>query len=134
MANIRVLRNELQSDPLGRGYAGMSDQEAADSLNAVDRSRSVEIFTGDDLFNLTDGSEFASLTAEKKQLWIMFCNRQAITPIAGSANAAFVGWIFGNPSTTRSNIIAALTESISRANELGHGGLVKSGHVERARQ
>lgn len=31
------LKAELDADPLVRGYAGMSDQEAADSINAVDR-------------------------------------------------------------------------------------------------
>lgn len=34
-----ILSAELTTDPLGRGYAEMSDQQAADSLNAVDRVR-----------------------------------------------------------------------------------------------
>lgn len=36
--NIQVLRDELESDPLGRGYQSMQDSEVADSLNAVDRA------------------------------------------------------------------------------------------------
>jgi hypothetical protein len=34
-----TLKIELLSDPLGRGYSGMSDQEAADDLNTAYRSR-----------------------------------------------------------------------------------------------
>lgn len=34
---MSVLSDEIANDPLGRGYAGMTNQEAADSLNAVDR-------------------------------------------------------------------------------------------------
>ncbi len=32
-----ILTPEVTTDPLARGYAGMSDQQVADSLNAVDR-------------------------------------------------------------------------------------------------
>lgn len=32
-----LLKTELSTDPLTRGYSGMSDQQAADSLNAKDR-------------------------------------------------------------------------------------------------
>jgi len=35
--NYTALTSELTVDPLTRGYAGMTDQQAADSLNAVDR-------------------------------------------------------------------------------------------------
>ena len=35
--NIEQLKTELRNDPLARGYAGMTVQQVADSLNAVDR-------------------------------------------------------------------------------------------------
>lgn len=37
MAEISVLIAELSTDPLGRGYAAMSDEEAADDLNLAYR-------------------------------------------------------------------------------------------------
>lgn len=37
MANLVALKSELDTDPLTRGYSGMSDQEAADDLNAAYR-------------------------------------------------------------------------------------------------
>ena len=37
MANIALLATELSTDPLVRGYSGMSDAAAAVSLNGIDR-------------------------------------------------------------------------------------------------
>ena len=37
--DYEILTAELIADPLGRGYAEMTDQEAADAMNAVDRTR-----------------------------------------------------------------------------------------------
>lgn len=39
----QILRNELTTDPLARGYAGVTDAAAADSLNAknIERTRTV---------------------------------------------------------------------------------------------
>jgi len=39
--NAQVLIAELRDDPLGRGYAGMSDDEAGASLSAADRDITV---------------------------------------------------------------------------------------------
>jgi hypothetical protein len=35
---LQALKDELTNDPLGRGYSGMSDEAAADSLNTANRS------------------------------------------------------------------------------------------------
>ena len=48
MAKIALLKEELDSDPLGRGYSSMTNDEAAASLNSVDRTRS-EIITSAEL-------------------------------------------------------------------------------------
>ena len=36
--NLDSLKNEIDSDPLGRGYVGMTDQEVADSLHMANRT------------------------------------------------------------------------------------------------
>lgn len=45
MADYRILRDEVVNDPLGLGYAGMTNAQVADSLNtqnrAIQRSRFV---------------------------------------------------------------------------------------------
>lgn len=38
MPDYTILMDEIDADPLTRGYATMSDQEVADSLNVVDRN------------------------------------------------------------------------------------------------
>ena len=37
MANVDILREEICSDPLGKGYEAMADSQVADSLNLPDR-------------------------------------------------------------------------------------------------
>ncbi len=42
-----MLASELLDDPLGRGYASMSDREAVDSLNAANRAIRVSVSSRD---------------------------------------------------------------------------------------
>ena len=43
MADIQALKDELDGDPLGRGYSTMTDQQVADVLNAQTRQQTVPI-------------------------------------------------------------------------------------------
>jgi len=43
MADIDALSQELTNDPLGRGYSGMTDQQAADDLNTAYRAYTVAV-------------------------------------------------------------------------------------------
>lgn len=43
MADITLLRNEITTDPLARGYAAMSDGQVAEMLNVRNRSSSKSI-------------------------------------------------------------------------------------------
>ena len=44
--NYAALKREIETDPLGRGYAGMTDQQIADSLNTTDRTTIVPTVVG----------------------------------------------------------------------------------------
>ena len=129
--NIAVLSTELTTDELERGYSEMSDAEAAADLNTVYRTRNKTSMTGDEVFGATDATEFAALTDAKQQMWISFCGKDSIDP-TGTANIAFLQWVFGVGSDTGSALLALRAESISRAVELGLGE-VRVGDVERAR-
>jgi len=129
--DINILKTEITTDPLGRGYSGMTDEQVAVSLNTVDRERNLASITGDIAFSATDGAEFAALSATKQQLWLAFCGRETINPF-GTSNVAFVQWIFGAGSTTVSNLANVRKEPVSRGNELGIG-LVRPGDVNQAR-
>lgn len=41
--NLQILSDEITNDPLGRGYAAMSDQEIADSLNTINRDKAESV-------------------------------------------------------------------------------------------
>jgi len=125
-----ALWQELDNDPLGRGYSGMSNAEAAADLNTEYRTQHKATLTSDEMFTKTDATEFSNLTDHKQDLWVGFCGHD-IDPW-DSVNVSFVKWIFGNQSTTVSNLGGARTDSISRAAELGLG-TVKPGHVQNAR-
>ena len=127
----QILWTEISTDPLSRGYAGMTDAEIAADLDLAYRVRNLSGVSGDVIFQQADGSEFAALTNEKRQLWMAFCGRAVVDPWA-EANIDFVVWIFDAGSQTVTNLSASRTKLISRATELGID-LVKQGHVQDAR-
>lgn len=122
--DIQALKNELTSDPLTRGYAGMSDQEAADDLNAVYRTRQDERIDQADVYNSVDASEFQALAAgEKQEVWDIVHVGGALGLWVRPGDLArdrFIT-IFGAGSQTITDLQALITHDISRADELGLG-------------
>lgn len=131
MANIDLLKIEIDTDPLARGYSGMTDKQLSDSGNAVDRTRIKSSMSGDELFQQTDETEFGILSDTQRQMWVSFCARDNIDPSA-SANVAFVQFIFGSGATLTA-LNSARNELISRFTELGIGA-AGPGHVAEARK
>ena len=129
--DYQALHDELVNDPLARGYAGMTDEQAAADLNTVYRTRNRSSMSGDEVYNATDPTEFSGLADVPKQLWMAFCGRTGIDPFA-TANVETAIQIFGNTSQTVTNLQALRVEDVSRAVELGLGE-VKVGHIEQAR-
>jgi hypothetical protein len=111
------LKEELTNDPLARGYSGMTDEQARDSLNTVNRTKSNDLITGDELFAVTDLVEWAALTDHRQSLWMQLCSRDSVNPLL-PATIAFVTYVFGSSSTLRS-LTALQTKEASRAGELG---------------
>ncbi len=133
-----VLRDELLTDPLVRGYSGMTDEEASDDLNTSYRTRNRPSMTGDEIAQQADPAEFDLLddgsqnnTPDTKGHWLALCGRETIDPFA-TANVQLVIAIFGGGSASVNNLNAARIESITRAAELGLG-VVRVGHVGEAR-
>lgn len=129
---IDILRTELLTDPLARGYSGMTPDQAAASLNTSNRTRNRVSMSGDEAFQATTSAEWTSLSAANKPLWLSFCARSVINPSA-SANVALVTALFGAGSATLAALNAARQESITRATELGLPR-VEPGHVMEARR
>jgi hypothetical protein len=133
MTNLVSLQLELDSDPLGRGYATMTDAEVSASLSVVDRSLLIDSMSGDEVFSSTDTAEFVALTDAKKSQWLAFCARTSVDPF-GVANVAFVQYTFGAGATSLSNLSAARTTANgqTRGQEIGVG-YVNIGDVLEAR-
>jgi hypothetical protein len=137
MVDYIALKSEIDTDPLTRGYSGMTDQQVADDMNTVYRTRNRDSMTGDEIFQATDPTEYNGLdtgsgnTADNQGHWLAFCGRTEIDPFA-TANVQLVQSIFGGGSTTVSNLQTARLENVSRADELGLG-FIRSGYVEYAR-
>lgn len=129
-----ILHDELSTDPLTRGYSTMTDAEAADDLNTVYRTRTVERLDQADVYNAVVMAEFTALSAEgRREVWdiVQVGGASGLWVRPGdTARERFIA-LFGAGSDTIQALAALLTEDISRAQELGLG-TVKPGHVTKA--
>lgn len=128
--NLQVLKNELDTDPLGRGYSGMSDSEASEDLNTKYRSQNKERISGAEAYNLTDPTEYTALSDNAKSQWLTLCAIESVDPFGPAASA--VSDLFPPGGDTITALQSFRVESISRATELGLG-FVSQGSVEKAR-
>jgi len=124
--NYDVLAAELALP----AYVAMTDAEARDSLNLVDIVRIKLSMTNKELLAEQDAGEYIALTDAKKSQWLSLLGADSIDP-QGQA-VEIVKDIWGNGSTTMSNLNAARNETISRATELEIGE-VSEGDVAFAR-
>ena len=126
-----ALKAELTDDPLVRGYAGMSDEEAAADLNTEYRTRNKDTMTGSEILQAIDQTEFLAKTeAQQQRVWDLL-HLGTLNPF-GVESDLFVG-IFGGGSATITALAAARVGVISRATELGLR-YVRAGYVQRARE
>jgi hypothetical protein len=125
-----VLFNEINTDPLGRGYSSMSDAEVAADLNTVYRTRNRGLMTASEVYNAVDETEFIALTAEQKaEVWNIV-HMGELDPFGLEADRFLA--IFGGGSTTISTLGDLRVDDISRAQELGLGEIYE-GYVTKAR-
>lgn len=111
------LKTELTDDPLLRGYAGMTDQEAADDLNSEYRPDPRTSMSASDVLNAVDDTEYGVLTdANKDRLWQLL-GIGDLNPFG--VEAALMTSIFGGGSATITALAADRVDHITRAAELG---------------
>ena len=150
--DIPKLKEEINSDPLGRGYSAMDDAAVAASLNTADRSRVVELSSakllawsagasaGDRprLIKIDEASQsHASEEVKAAALISAEMVRRDGTSIdlnladhMGLLDGLVAGGVLS--SADKTDLLQLATESISRATELGLG-LVRPGDVIQAR-
>jgi hypothetical protein len=132
MSRYTDIKAELDTDTLVRGYAGMTDEEVVTDINTVYRTRVKSSVSGADAFQVTDATEFDTLTDAERSEWLSLCAIDTVDPANGTPAAAMATRIFGGGSTTLANLVAFRTENISRAVELGFGTIV-IGDIQNAR-
>lgn len=127
----QALVDELVNDPLGRGYTGMTDQQAADDLNTEYRSRNRDRMSATEIWQAVDVTEFLALADGAQANIRGLLGFGELNPFGKEADI-FVA-IFGGGSNTITALQALRVEAISRAVEIGWTGNLTSGHVEAAR-
>ena len=111
--------------------AGRTDQEVYDWLHElVNKNRSS--LSGDEMFQATDSTDWAALTADEKSQWLALCGRDSIDPF-GPANVALVTAIFSGGSTTVSNLTTLRVEQVTRYANAGIRKVIMA-DITRARQ
>jgi len=127
--NYQELFYEIDVDPLGRGYSGMTSAEIAADLNTEYRSRNVTVMSATEIFQNVDETEYAALTDTQRQAFWGMMGMGTLNPWGQEAEI-FIQ-LFGAGSATITALAAARVEPVSRAAELGLGP-VTQGDVERA--
>lgn len=123
--NLVDLKAELTNDPLSRNYAAMGDEQAADSLNAPDRTPNRETTDAGTLLGAMVRSEYDALaTASKDYVRIVLATAGPI-PLTPTFRANMAA-MFAAGSTTRANFLALQSRQGSRAEELGLGRISPS--------
>jgi hypothetical protein len=116
-----ALKNELSTDPLSRGYAGMTNAQAAASLNTANRTITRKSISGAEIIKATLVAEYTALSADlKTAYWGMVGASGGVDPSDANTRAIF-GAMFGAATTTRANLLALQNQTVSRAAELGLG-------------
>ena len=126
-----LLKSEITDDPLGRGYAGMTDQQVVDSLMAVNCEQDRTSMSGSEILNAIVASEWDTRTdAQKKIVWDVV-HMGAINPF-GVEKTLIAAAFSGTGGATIAALNAARVTQVSRAAELSLG-IPKAGHVQQVR-
>lgn len=130
MADIAKLKILLASPHPVSGAWEVLHVDAAAQGHVVDMEEDIDSLSGNDLFVSTDSTEFAALTDVKKQLWVSWCNDDRNPHNA--VNVAFVDFIFGGGSATKTNLAALRVRAVSLWQKEGVGN-VRTGTIMEAR-
>lgn len=153
--NIAALTSELTNDPLARGYSGMTNQQAADSLNATNRPSATPVSSAELLAWSGNGAVDGTVKCRYERIAEAAANH-ASNAVRGACIAAMgmierdgtsldlskpdrvamlAALVTGGVLTAseQAEIVSLGNANVSRAAELNLGGIVGDGHVASAR-
>ncbi len=99
-------------------YNGMSDAQVATALNALTASTTRASVDASEVYEAIVQSEYAALTSAFKQQVSDLLGMGSLNPNGTNTRAAFAA-IFGNGTTTRTNLLALSTRTVSFAESVG---------------
>lgn len=125
------LRDELRDDPLGRGYAGMTNKQVEQSMNARDRDNWISIDSAT-LFNALDATEWASANnSVKTTIQNILDLNGSIEVDPSSLTYSQLESLLGPATIAR--LVERANPKRNRAQEVGFGGVVTSGLIKKLR-
>lgn len=130
--DLQKLKTELDTDPIARGYSGMTDEAAAETFKLNDRQPNRTDLDGGLLVASVVRSEFAALSAGDKQ-YVQLVAMASSLPLTATLKTE-LGAIFPAGSTTRTNLVALMKRPGNRAEELDLGGVPTPSDVANARR
>jgi len=119
-----LLSTELQSDPLARGYSGMTAVQVVASLLTKNRSRVRARMDSSEIWQSVVISEFKSLTDIQQRNVMALLGFGSLKPNGKEADL-FIDY-FGAGSATITALAAARLESISRATEVSIPNVIEA--------
>ena len=70
---LQAIADEINNDPLVRGYSAMTDEQVKDDANSLYESRKKLFVEGDQMYAETDSSDWVGLAGIDKTLWLDTC-------------------------------------------------------------
>jgi len=124
MTDYVALKAELDTDPLVRGYAGMTVEQKVADLNIVYRTLPVDVVSGSDIYNAIDQTEFDVLSVgdkEKVDRITALGDRIVVADAGRARNTLLAVFTVGAGPLTRAALATLKTRAVSRSEELGFG-------------
>ncbi len=128
-ANLKI---EVQTDPLGRGYTGMTSADILTDLQTINRTRNKTGLNPSEVYQNIDQTQWDGLSAsEQEEVWNILHLGDPLDPFGREATR-FVA-IFGGGSATITALKALRVDNISRLNQIGISGTVTIHQINQAR-
>lgn len=117
-----ILKNEIDTDPMGLGYAGNTDPEVAALMNEIGGSGEKidrDFVDGQEMMSVVVIPEYAALSDVQRMGWSAIISAGAgMVDVNNAGTIAQVTAIWGAGTTTRDNLIALRQRDASRAEVL----------------
>lgn len=131
-ADLLVIKSELTSDPLVFGYVvppAIDDVGNADKLNLVRSTIQIdrEAIPITEIMVQIDRDEYAALSAADRAWLQMISQTETVNPKTGGEVREGLLQLFGAATETRAHLLAIVTESASRINQLYKQGVLSQG-------